>query len=92
MALGGGATLTINVKPKLDKVSPAMRVLANTRIMKAMMVRSDFSAEQYLSYTEMIGELVCRFTWTSVLLFDKEYQHLRHESTPQPCLLSKARR
>ena len=71
--LGGGETLKINSKPKLDKVSPAMWVVANTGIMKAMVARPDFCVEQYLTYTEMIGELACRFTWTSVLLFDEEY-------------------
>ena len=74
VALGGGVTLKINSKPKLDKVSPAMWVVANTRIMKAMMARPKFCVEQYLTYTEMIGELACRFTWTSVLLFDEEYR------------------
>ena len=51
-----------------------MWVVANTRIMKAMMARPDFCAEQYLTYTEIIGELACRFTWTSVLLVDEEYR------------------
>ena len=51
-----------------------MLVVANTRIMKAMMARPDFCTEQYLTYTEMIGELACRFTWTSVLLFNEEYR------------------
>ena len=51
-----------------------MWVVASTRIMKAMMARPDFCVKQYLTYTEMIGELACRFTWTSVLLFDEEYR------------------
>ena len=74
VALGGGVTLKINSKPKLEKVSLAMWVVANTRMMKAMMARPEFCVEQYLTYMEMIGELACRFTWTSVLLFDEEYR------------------
>ena len=74
VALGSRVTLKINSKSKLEKVSPAMWVVANTRIVKALMARLDFSVEQYLTYTEMIGELACRFTWTSVLLFDEEYR------------------
>ena len=74
VVLGGWVTLKINSKPKLEKVSPAMWMVANTRIMKAMMARHEFCVEQYLTYTEMIGELACRFTWTSVLLFDEEYR------------------
>ena len=74
VVLGGGVTLKINSKSKLAKVSPAMWVVANTRIMKAMMARPGFSAEQYLSYTEMIGELACRFTWMYALLFEEEYR------------------
>ena len=46
VALGGGVTLKINSKPKLDKVSPAMWVVANTRIMKTMMARPKFCVEQ----------------------------------------------
>ena len=66
--------LKINSKQERVKVSPAMWVVANISIMKAMMARPDFCVEQYLTYTEMVGELACRFTWTSVLLFDEEYR------------------
>ena len=74
VVLRGGVTLKINSKPKLDKVSPAMWVVVNTCIMKAMKARPDFCAEQFLTYSEMIGKLACCFTWTSVLLFDEEYR------------------
>ena len=74
MILDGGVTLKINTKPKLCKVTPAMWVVGNTRIMKATMARPDFSAEQCLIYIVMIGEMACRFIWISVLFFDEEYR------------------
>ena len=68
-------TLKLNAKTKLDKVSPAMWLVANTRILKTL-VKADtnFNVLQYLAYTEMIGESACRFTRNSVLLFDDEYR------------------
>ena len=40
VALGGGVTLKLNPKPKLDKVSPAMWITANSRIMGQMLDES----------------------------------------------------
>ena len=75
VALGGGVTLKLNPKPKLDKVSPAMWITANSRIMVQMLDESgkNFDVRAYLQYTEM-GELAARYTWQSVLLFDEEYR------------------
>ena len=68
-------TLKLNPKPKLDKVSPAMWITANSRIMGQMLDESgkNFDVRAYLQYTEM-GELAARYTWQSVLLFDEEYR------------------
>ena len=76
VALGGGVTLKLNPKPKLDKVSPAMWITANSRIMGQMLNESgkNFYVRAYLQYTEMVGELAARYTWQSVLLFDEEYR------------------
>ena len=35
---------------------------------------TNFDTDAYLKYTEMIGEMACRFTWLSVLHFDEEYR------------------
>ena len=75
VSLGGGVTIKMNTKPKLEKVSPSAWIVANSRILAALMAKdSTFDVAAYLKYTEMIGELGCRFTWHSVLLFDEEYR------------------
>ena len=79
--LGGSVTLKVNAKPKLDKVSPGMWIAANCKILKKLMKDDDkFVVSDYLLYTERIGELATRFTWSSVLLFDDEYRQRQAES------------
>lgn len=52
--------MKFSAKTKLDKVSPAMWLVANTRILKTLMkADTNFNVLQYLAYTEMIGELAC---------------------------------
>ena len=73
--LGGGVTLKLNSKPKLDKISPGLWIAANARIMEKFIDEDvDFDAASYLRYTQMIGELAVRFTWASVVIFDDEYR------------------
>ena len=74
VALGGGVTLKLQSKLKLEKVSPALWIPANARIMRVLMKRPDFELDNYLNYTEMIGKLATRYTWQSVLMFDTEYR------------------
>ena len=76
VALGGGVTLKLNPKPKVDKVSPAMWITANSRIMVQMIDESKTNSDvrAYLQYTETVGELVAHYTWKSVLLSDEEYR------------------
>ena len=74
IALGGGVHIKLGSKPKLEKVTPAMWVVANSRIQRQLMMSPGFDAASYLRYTEMVGEMACRFTWLSVLLFDDEYR------------------
>ena len=79
--LGGSVTLKVNAKPKLDKVSPGMWIAANCKILKRLLKDDDnFVVADYLLYTERIGELATRFTWSSVLLFDEEYRKRQAES------------
>ena len=79
--LGGGISLKLaGQKPKLDKVSPAMWMAANGRIMAHLISTGDLDADQtldYISYTIKIGELACRYTWASVLVYDDEYRTLQ---------------
>lgn len=75
VTLGDGVSLKLNSKIKLEKISPAMWITANSRIMSRLLNEDPrFSAQNYLRYTEMIGELAARYTWQSVLLFDDEYR------------------
>lgn len=70
-----GVTLKVNSRIKLDKVSPAMWITANSRILQSYMQQSaTFDTTGYLRYTEMVGELAARYTWQSVLLYDDEYR------------------
>ena len=81
VTIGGGLSIKFaKQKPSLEKTSPAMWMAANSRIMAALLQRGeldDQGALDYLAYTAKIGELACRFTWTSVLLYDDEYRHLQ---------------
>ena len=62
VVLGGGVTLKLQNKPKLEKVSLALWILANATIMRVLMKRPDFDLDNYLNYIEMIGELAMRYT------------------------------
>ena len=62
VALGGGVTLKLQSKLKLEKVSPALWIPANATIMRVLMKRPDFDLDNYLNYIEMIGELAMRYT------------------------------
>lgn len=75
VTLAQGVTLKMNSKVKLEKVSPAMWITANSRILKSLLnSNGQFNVKDYLQYTEMIGELASRYTWQSVLFFDDEYR------------------
>jgi hypothetical protein len=77
VSLGGGVSLKINAKPKLEKISPAMWISANAKILTRMVTEDpafNHNVVEYLAYNDMIGELAARFTWTSVVAFDDEYR------------------
>ena len=57
MVFGGGVTLKPMQSP--DSIKCFLRC-ANTYTMEAMMARPEFSIEQCIRYTEMIGKLACR--------------------------------
>ena len=79
MSIGGGVVLKLpGARAKLEKVSPSAWITGNAKIMMALSDRHDFSIKDYIKYTAMIGELGCRFTWQSVLVFDDEYRQRQH--------------
>ena len=81
VALGGGVTLKVNAKPKLEKVTFGMWIAANAKILQKLMDGDkQFDVRSYLKYTAMIGELATRFTWVSVMLFDDEYRQRQAEN------------
>ena len=67
-------------KLKLESISPAQWISANSRIMAELLRQGKLQHHQipmYLSYTAKIGDLALRYTWQSVLLYDNEYRHLQ---------------
>ena len=81
MSIGGGVVLKLpGARAKLEKVSPSAWIAGNAKIMMALLARQEnFKISDYIKYTEMIGELGCRFTWQSVLVFDDEYRQRQHK-------------
>jgi hypothetical protein len=66
-------------KVRLDQVTPAQWVAANSRIM-ADIIQKECGTDiktfvlDYLAYTAKIGELATKFTWSSVMRYDDEYR------------------
>ena len=72
--LGPWATLTLKGgrQTKLQNVSPAQWIVTNARIMVTLLERRQLDergAMDYLSYTAKVGELACRYTWSSSCFF-----------------------
>lgn len=68
-------------KPKLESISLAQWVIANTRIFFTLLqlgkLPSPQDVQHYLAYTVKVMELSTKFTWVSVLRFDDEFRHLQ---------------
>ena len=82
--IGGGYTLHSSKKNKLDNVTPAQWVAANSRILADILLKDLVGHEamvnvvlDYLAYTVKIGELAMKHTWASVLVYDDEYRYLQ---------------
>ncbi|KAK7096602.1 hypothetical protein V1264_005878 [Littorina saxatilis] len=80
--LGGGISLKMaGQKQKLERVSPAMWMAANGRIMAELIKNGELDTEEsvfdYIAYTVKVSELACRYTWASVLMYDDEYRSLQ---------------
>ena len=71
---------------KVENVSPTQWIVANSNILGEILSSecrgmdsghmAMFVAD-YSSYSAKIGELGCRFTWSSVMLYDDEYRELQ---------------
>ena len=60
----------------LDKVSVSQWVEANTLIMNQLCCQG-VSGQSYMGYTVMISQLMQKYDWLSVLLFDREYRKMQ---------------
>ncbi|KAL9981545.1 hypothetical protein ACROYT_G010257 [Oculina patagonica] len=80
----GAAKLVVSYgpkKPKLESVTIAQWVIANTRIFHTLLsagkLPSPQDVQHYLAYTIKIMELSTKFTWSSVLKYDDEFRHVQ---------------
>lgn len=67
-------------KPKLHQVDQASYMAASSRILASMLQNGKISlaqVPQYLAYQVKIGVLAQRYTWYSVLLYDREYRRMQ---------------
>lgn len=64
-------------KAKLEGISQAQWAVANTRILAELLASGQLPINQladYLAYTVQICQLADRYTWRSVLAFDRNYR------------------
>ena len=69
---GGGS------KVHLEQVSPLQWMGASLRIMQELISRgilSPVDSTQYLGYMAKISDFAPKFTWLSLLHYDREYRH-----------------
>ena len=79
-----GLKFSTGSRVKLDTVTPAQWVAANACICadtlkKASVTEVRQVALDYQAYTAKIGELACKYTWRSVILFDDEYRDKQNQ-------------
>ena len=74
---------TARAKPKLEKITLAMWVGANSKIMHKLIQKGTLSSpsdiQDFLSYTVKVSELLESYTLISVLHYDDQYRKLQHE-------------
>ena len=68
-------------KPKLESTSIPQWVVANTRIFYTLLSEGKLSTQSaiqdYLAYTVKIMELIARYDWKSILMYDNEFRKLQ---------------
>ena len=80
--LGNGVKLKLNStsKVKVEQITPSQYLAASSKILLEMIQESGKTQElvgdvvDYLLYLVKVGELGCRYTWSSVMLFDDVYR------------------
>ena len=75
--VAGGVFVRLKKPKSFTDVSPAQYLAANSRILATLLESGRLGFSQildYLAYTAKIGEFATRFTWASVLQFDKRYR------------------
>ena len=71
---------SVSRKPKLESVSPLQWTAANSRILARLLLEGKIcqsNIAHYLSYTVKVSTLALRYTWHSVLFYDREYRRLQ---------------
>ena len=64
-------------KYKLENVTPSQWIVANGRIMGKMIQEGTLSGREildYWAYMVKFGELACRYSWATSLIYDDEYR------------------
>jgi hypothetical protein len=80
---GNGVEIVIKSGPKrlkIESVSPTMWTAANSRILSELLKNGKLATDHigyYLAYTVKVCDLAQRYTWQSVLLYDREYRRLQ---------------
>lgn len=68
-------------KPKLEFVSIPQWVVANTRIFYTLLSErklvTHLEIQAYLAYTVKVMELIAKYEWKSILLYDNEFRKLQ---------------
>ena len=75
-----------NTKPKLEQVTPMQWLGASIRIMRELRNRGDLKVtdlDYYFLYLEKVSELTSRYTWKSMLLYDREYRRWQAQTGHQ---------
>ena len=77
---------TGQLKPKLENISPLQWMGASIRIMRELLAKGQLKntdIDYYLGYMEKIGDLASKYTWQSLLVYDREYRRWQAQSSCQ---------
>ena len=73
-----------NAKPKLDQVTPLQWTGASIRIMRDLILKGSLHSndiDSYLSYMEKIADFASKYTWPSILTYDREYRRWQAQNS-----------
>ena len=77
-------------KPKLESISIPKWVVVNTRNFYAFLSEDKLSTQSaiqdYLAYTVKTMELIARFDWKSIFMYNNEFKKLQAILTPHICI------